>query len=59
MATPCKLYISRMSDADAVKIEARQGAQLLCRIEVDMTEFAKALMGLAAQPATFTTKRGE
>jgi len=62
MSEPQKaeLYISRLNGADEgkrVRIEARDGAKLLGRIDVDITGFAEAVMGLGAVPCTFATKR--
>jgi hypothetical protein len=56
----CELYITRVHGADdgkVVRIEARDGAKLLSRIELDVEGFALAIMGLGAVPAEHTTVR--
>jgi len=56
----CELHITRLHGADEgkiVRIEARDGAKLLSRVEIGLEDFAAAVMGLGAVPAQFTTTR--
>lgn len=55
-----QLYISKMNgDVSGVRIDVREGTNLLSRVEVPMEGFAEALMGLAAVPCWFSTKRDQ
>lgn len=56
----CELYITRMHGVDegkVVRIEARDGAKLLSRVELSVEGFGLAIMGLGAIPADHTTVR--
>lgn len=56
----CELYITRLhgvDDGKVVRIEARDGATLLSRIELPIGDFALALMGQGAVPAEHTNVR--
>jgi hypothetical protein len=60
MTDRAELYIARLNGAQddkVVRIDAKQGAKLLGRIEVNLEDFASALMGMGAMPCTFTTER--
>lgn len=56
----CRLYIARLHGADegkTVRIDVRDGLNLLARIELSVEQFALAVMGLSAVPAEFSTTR--
>lgn len=54
------LYIARQHGADddrIVRIDCRNGADLLCRIEVQVEDLMLAIMGMACVPCAFLTER--
>lgn len=58
--TPVDISISKSSgDTEYVSIIVRSGPKKLVRIEMDITEFAQAIMGLSVRPATLVTYDGE
>lgn len=57
----CELTISRIhgaEDGKLVRIDAVRDGKLLSRIEVDITHFALAVMGLGCVPADHSITRG-
>lgn len=58
----CRVFISRLfggaeNDGKVVRIEARDGAKLLSRIDLSVEDFALAVMGLGGVRAEHSTVR--
>ena len=60
MAQPCELSISRLHGAreGSIRIEAKDGRQILARIHLPLEQFAEVITGKTVT-ASFAIKRGE